>query len=61
MRSSRVAPDQDEIDDGDPMVRIDVSGERRECAVGMRMLTVGVCSNESGIEGSRTFIKSLLR
>jgi hypothetical protein len=29
--------------------------------LGMRMLTVGVCSNESGIERSSMFIKSLLR
>jgi hypothetical protein len=29
--------------------------------LGMRMLMVGVCSNESGIERSRMFIKSLFR
>jgi hypothetical protein len=29
--------------------------------LGMRMLTVGVCSNESGIDRSSIFIKNLLR
>jgi hypothetical protein len=38
------------------MVRVDVSCERTERALGMRMLTLGVCSKESGIERRSIFM-----
>ena len=51
---------QDQVGDGDVVVRIDVAGERRRArrsACGSA--TGGMCSNESGIDSSSTFMGRL--
>ena len=56
-RTSRL--DEDQVGDGDPVMGIEIAGERASAPFGMRIPTVGMCSNESGIESRRMFMPRL--
>ena len=53
-RLARRTLHEDQVGDGDAVVRIDVAGQRRERAVRHPHRHGGVCSNESGIDSSST-------
>ena len=55
-RFADAALDEDQIGDRHTMVRVDVARQRRQRAVRHPHATGGMCSKESGIESSRTFM-----